>query len=136
VTRTDFKGRSGIKQLNTLGQLTDMWYTDDTSASRELYRLHYVYDAYGKLSSILYNGQVIISYTYNPNGTIANSSYGNGIQIGNSYTKEVLTTQMTAGLAGRILYNQSFSYDEVGNQTSSNHTDLFTMESVSNHLKT
>lgn len=87
-------------------------------------KINYSYDGNQRLSGIQYESTPISTYTYNSNGTLKSLTYGNGLVITYAYTKDVLLNKMVVqNASGNIVYQQSYSYDTVGNVTTTTHPD-------------
>jgi len=88
-------------------------------------QLNYDYDATTQLvAQMRYNGTPIARYTYNPNGTVQMVMLGNGIKLTYTYEKEVLLKTITATTStNTTMYTQTYSYDDVGLMTETNHND-------------
>jgi RHS repeat-associated protein len=105
----------------TNGQIASTTFPDGKAIS-------YAYDTNQKLTEIKYTSNPsLITYTYNPNGTVQSMRYANGITTTYTYTKDILLTDLVTRKADNtILYEQHYSYDNRGNVKGTGHNDYIT----------
>ncbi len=76
------------KTSETASDITNSYaYTNDrlTSITHNGFSYGFNYDSFGRVTSTTVAGQTLISHTYNANGTLNKSTYGNGDYVNYSY---------------------------------------------------
>ncbi|NBV84664.1 hypothetical protein EBR57_11230, partial [bacterium] len=76
------------------------------------------------MTGMKYETKPVVSYTYNPNGTIATMGYGNGLTARYTYEKDVLLSKIVVVNTQNVeIYSQNYSYDANGLMTGTDHTE-------------
>ncbi len=77
----------------------------------------YTFDDVGRIQTVIDDGEKAVQYYYNDDSTLQKICYGNGITTEYSYDKDQsVVSLMTAKKDGTLITQNTYAYDENGNQ--------------------
>jgi len=77
----------------------------------------YTFDDVGRIQTVIDDGEKAVQYYYNDDSTLQKICYGNGITTEYSYNKDQsVVSLMTAKKDGTLITQNTYAYDENGNQ--------------------
>lgn len=106
VIAESFNGRTIAYSYNTTGRSQSTMYPDSTIVTKN-------YDTRNRITSILKNGQLLVSYEYDNAGNLIKKSFANGLVTNLQYD----AANRLTGLSTGALQNTSISYDNEDNKT-------------------
>ncbi len=77
----------------------------------------YTFDDIGRIQTVIDDGEKAVQYYYNDDSTLQKICYGNGVTTEYSYNKDQsVVSLMTAKKDGTLITQNTYAYDENGNQ--------------------
>ena len=77
----------------------------------------YTFDDVGRIQTVIDDGEKAVQYYYNNDSTLQKICYGNGVTIEYGYDKDQsVVSLMTAKKDGTLIAQNTYAYDENGNQ--------------------
>ena len=77
----------------------------------------YTFDDIGRIQTVIDDGEKAVQYYYNDDSTLQKICYGNGVTTEYSYNKDQsVVSLMTAKKDGMLITQNTYAYDENGNQ--------------------